>query len=260
MNLKIVVLVASLCIQVCALNSVCAVQKSRSFYYGTWVDSALYNEMHRTRSPYSTRGYVRNQAILHSLPEGTRYFGWSDGLDYIDSAFVDNVLILKDPGDENNLLELKIVDDSTLTCNHFFGATTVVFRRMVPTPPPDNRPLDWFFDQKYFKGMKKILTVATNTIGTATFSDSGNIIGSPELRYYGTIIGGWEGLPSYDILWLTTQDDSLHCLNYELEGDTILVYELLWKDKSGETLKATGDWEESDVFRGALKYKITAAK
>lgn len=116
------------------------------------------------------------------------------------------------------------------------------------------------FGPTNFKGAKKVQTVATNTIADITFADSGKIIGSPELKDYGTLIGGWEGLPSYDILWLTTVDDSVHCLSYELADNTILVYELLWKDQSGKTHKATGDWEEADVFRGLLKYKITAGK
>ncbi len=124
----------------------------RSFYYGTWLDSAQYNEMHRTKSPFSSRKFVSNQLILHSLPEGTRYFGWSDGLDYVDSAFVGDTLILKCPDNLEYSLKLKIVDDSTLSCDQFLGDTTIVFRRMVPTPPPDNRPLEWFFEQKYFWG------------------------------------------------------------------------------------------------------------
>ncbi len=260
LQLSRIILIGLVCVLIFNADSTTsAATRDRSFYYGTWIDSALYNEMIRTKSPYASRDYCLNQAVLHSRPEGTRYFGWSDGSDYVDSAFTDSVIILKKPGDERHSLELKIVDDSTLVCDHFFGDTTIIFRRMAPTPPQDNRPFEWFFEQKYFKGMKKILTVATNSTATVTFADSGKIISSPDLKGYGTIIGGLEGLPLFDILWLTTRDDSLLCLSYELAGDTILVYELLWKDESGKIHESTGDWHEEGVYRGPLKYKLTAA-
>ncbi len=105
-----------------------------------------------------------------------------------------------------------------------------------------------------------MLTVVTNTTAVVNFADSGKITGSEELKQYGTCIGGWEGLPPYDILWLTTVDDSLHCLSYELVGDTILVYELRFRDEAGTIHEATGDWHEEGVYLGPLKYKIAAGK
>jgi hypothetical protein len=227
-------------------------------YMGVWVDSAQYNEMQRTRSPFASMKYMWNQVVLRLNKDTSWLQSFSEGVDYIEPYVSGDTIVLKCQGNEEYLLRLTIVNDNTLFCRACVFDSNIVLRRMPSKMPGEEDPLIWFFAQKYFVGSMNVSPASDPKRNSKiVFREDGSVGKYDNWRGYGISIAGCEGLPDFDIVGIIGKDNLRLCYHFVVRNDSILVYQIKRKgaNDSQQTMPC-GSLDIDDV-PGRLLYIIT---
>ncbi len=234
-----------------------AEQSVRHSYNGVWVDSAQYNEGYRTRSPFSSREFLWHQVVLQYNTDTSWLFGFSDGLEYLDSSMSGDTIILKCAENGGCLLRLLVLDDSTMSCGDCVMDSNLILRKLPSVPHDRQDPLVWLFSERFFIG-EKTISVPGKIIprSKAVFRSDETVSGLAEWIGYGIGIGGSEGLPDCDILSVLTIDSKRLCYSYVVDADSILVYQIKRKGANDSEQTMPCDSLDIEDVPGRLLYII----
>lgn len=217
--------------------------------------------MRFTKSPLKSSQYIYD-GILLNLNETAMLRWYNESITFVPSDVNKNEILIKCIENSEYSITATILNDSTISLLDKDLKKKIILKKFRFNNDFINcgevfsyTPFYYSFKRKYFKSVKMAINTVFKSTQNIEFISDCKLNGLENFVSYDLYAGGIEDTPALDIISFSLENNKTSYYNFEIEKDTIYLYNLISCDDKKNIIAC--DSLYSELRKGSLIYKLT---